>query len=217
MNSTTASAPILYGIISYDRSAKVRWLMTELKLPFQDKWLDRETKEIESPEFLNINPFGRVPVLRSEEQTIFESSAICAYLADRYLDQGMAPALSSNDRAEYQQWMYFASATLDSFGSRIMIIEDIPAGEVATEKSKALFDEFRDSIEVLERALSKKSYLVGNQFSAADICVSYHLYICSLWPEYLAIVNAFPKVGAYLKRMQDIPSAKQAKVFSYEE
>jgi glutathione S-transferase len=206
----------LYGIVPYDRSAKARWLLTELSIPFEDRWLNTEKKENESPEFLRLNPQGRVPVMETEEGAIFESSAILAFLADRHLERGMAPALDSPDRAIYQQWMYFGAATLDAIQARIMIIEDIPAGEVQKKKEADLVEILQDGMEALDRTLSKHSYLVANRLSAADLSVSYHLYWCTLWPELNAVVQKFPKVVDYLARLRQLPSAIKSKTFSYE-
>lgn len=205
----------LYGLASFDRGAKARWLLTEMGVKFEDHWLDRDKKEQESPAFLKLNPMGRVPVAEIGDQVLFESGAICAYLADLHLDKGMAPALSAPERAEYQKWMYFASATVDAIQGKIMIIEDIPPGEVHTAKEKALQEELRDSLEALDQVLSKSSFLVGNRFGAADICVSYQLFWLGLWPELKLVMDAFPRVGAYIDRMVARPVAQSAKVFNY--
>jgi glutathione S-transferase len=154
-------------------------------------------------------------VIEIGDVAIWESSAICAYLADAYSAGKMAPVLTSPDRAHYQQWMYFAAATLDPYISRIMIVEDIPAGELRTTKESALLTDFRDSMEGLDQALSHRDWLVGGQFGAADICVGYHLYFASLWPEYDAVIREFPQVAAYLARLKQLPSAIAADVFSY--
>jgi glutathione S-transferase len=112
--------------------------------------------------------------------------------------------------------MYFAASTIDPVASRIMIIEDIPAGELRTQKESALMEDFRDAMTALDSVLKKDSFLVANRFSAADICVGYHLYFCTLWPEFEAVMNEFPSVASYMKRLKEMPSAIQAKVFSYE-
>jgi glutathione S-transferase len=207
----------IHSLVTYDRGAKARWLLTEMGVPFQDRWINREKKENESPEYLRLNPMGRAPVAEIDDQTIFESSAICSYLADRFIEKGMAPALSSPERAKYQQWMYFAAATIDPIIARMMIIEDIPAGELRTQKESAMMEDFSDAMIALDSVLSKNSFLVGNRFSAADICVSYHLYFCSLWTEFNAVISKYPSVASYMKRLKEMPSAIQAKVFSYEE
>lgn len=214
---TTQKNPLirLHSIVPYDRGAKVRWLLTELGLEFETRWLNREEKEFEKPDFLRLNPMGRVPVLEMGDQVVFESGAICAYLADLYLEKGMAPQLDSADRTEYQKWMYFASSTVDTFQSRIMIIEDIPAGNIQEEKQKVLQDDLRDAMTALDQALEKKSYLVANRFSAADICVSYHLTWLRLWPELDSVMQDFPRVLNYVDRLKNTPSALKAEVFSY--
>ena len=128
----------------------------------------------------------------------------------------MAPALDSPLRTEYQQWMYFASATIDPIQTRIMVIEDIPAGEYQVSKQAAVVSDLQDTLETLDQVLSKNSYLVGNQFTAADICVGYHLTWLKLWPELDVVYNQYPSINAYLERLQKMPSAVQANVFSYE-
>jgi glutathione S-transferase len=205
----------LHCLTSYDRGAKARWLLTEMGLKFEDRWIDRDKNEQESPAFLKLNPMGRVPVAEVGDQVLFESGAICAYLADLHLDKGMAPALSAPERADYQKWMYFASTTIDSIQSRVMIIEDIPPGDVQKTKEKNLQDELRDSLEALDQTLSKNSFLVNNRFSAADICVSYHLFWITLWPELKSVMDAFPRVGEYIERMAARPAAQSMKVFDY--
>ena len=200
----------LHAFAPFDRSAKVRWLLREMNIQHEDRWLDNEKNENESPAFLKLNPMGRVPVIEVGDQVMFESGAICAYLSDLHLDKGMAPTLDSPERVDYQKWMYFASTTLDSIQMRIMIIEDMPAGEVQKQKEKAVQDELRDSMEALDRILSKNSFLVGNRFSAADICVSYHLYWLPFWPELKSVTDAFPKVNEYVARMLARPAAQTA-------
>ena len=207
----------LYGLTSFDRSAKVRWLLTELGLEFEDRWLDLDKKEFESADFLQLNPMGRVPVLVTDDGAISESGAICAYLADRYLDKGLAPQISSPARARYQQWMYFADATLERIQSRMMIIEDIPASELRTEKEETLFRDLEASLAALDQTLTKDSFLISNRFSAADIAVSYQLYWCGLWSELNAVIQKYPSVTSYLDRMKKMPSALTANVFSYQE
>ena len=123
----------------------------------------------------------------------------------------MAPALNSPERGDYQKWMYFASATVDAIQGRIMIIEDIPVGAVQSEKEKTLQDELRDGLEALDQTLAKSSFLVGNRFGTADICVSYHLYWLRFWPELKSVMDAFPRVEAYIDRMFARPAVDTSK------
>ena len=200
----------LHGFVPFDRSAKVRWLLKEMGVAYEDHWLDPEKKENESPAFLKLNPMGRIPVAEIGDQVLFESGAICAYLSDLHLDQGMAPALNAPERADYQKWMYFASASVDSIQGRIMIIEDIPAGDVQSKKEKDLQDELRAALEALDQTLVKDDFLVGNRFGTADICVSYQLYWLRFWPELKSVMDAFPRVETYIDRMLARPAVETA-------
>ena len=205
----------LYGFAHFDRSAKVRWLLEELGLPYENRWIDSEKKENEGADFLKINPLGRIPAIQIDGKNFSESSGICAYLADLYLDKGFAPALTSPDRPLYQQMMYMAASSMDPFIVRVMIIEDIPPGEIFKAKEAPLLAEVRDTSAFLNQMLSKNEFLVANRFSAADICVSYHLAFAMLWPELKVIVDEYPNLTQYLERMKKRPAAEKAKAFSF--
>ncbi|MFL5813147.1 MAG: glutathione S-transferase family protein [Bdellovibrionia bacterium] len=200
----------LHANAPFDRSAKVRWLLNEMGVAYEDRWLDVENNESESPGFLKLNPMGRIPVAEINGRVLFESGALCAYVADLYLDKGMAPALDAPERGEYQKWMYFASATIDSLQWRYDLLEDIPPSAVKSEKVKDLQDELRGALEAIDQSLAKGSYLVGNHFSTADICVSYQLYWLRFAPEYKSVMDTFPRVETYIDRMFARPAAKTA-------
>lgn len=216
MKTSTHPLIRIHGAFPFDRAAKTRWLLTELKVPYEDHWLNVEEKEHEKPAHLKLHPMGRIPAMEFGDITMFESGAMCAYLADQFMDGGLAPQLSSPDRAKYEQWMYFAASTIDPIQTRIMVIEDIPAGELRTAKETALLEEFHDALGAMDQTLAKGSFLVAGKFSAADICVSYQLYWTMLWPELNAVIQKFPRVVSYMDRLMKMPSAIEAKVFSYE-
>jgi glutathione S-transferase len=205
----------VYGVNHYDRGSKVRWLLQELGVPFENHWLNSDQGDFnEGSSYLKINPLGRIPAVTFDDRRMIESGAIVAYLADRFPEKGLAPAVTAKERLEYQQWMYYA-VSIDSFATRIGIIEDIPAGEVLNQKTERFIGEVKDLVGFLGESLQGREYLTG-QFSAADICVGYHLYISSLWPEMNDVIESNPNVSAYLKRLKTRKAAQDAKVFSYE-
>jgi glutathione S-transferase len=206
----------LYGMRDYDRSAKVRWLLNEMGLPYEDRWLDRQKMEHESPEYLRVNPMGRVPAAVIGDRIMVESAAICAYLADLHPEKGFAPAPGAPDRMEYMQWLFFSAQNFDVFQTRIMVIEDIPPGDYFEKKRSALLSDVDDASSLLERTLSRSNYLVGDRFTNADIGMGYHLYWCRLWPELDEVISKYPGVLAYVERLQARPAAVKAKAFSYE-
>ena len=211
MQNSTPNVRI-HGFFPYDRGAKSRWLLTELNVSFETRWLDVDAGELDSPEYHKLNPMGRVPAMELDGRLYLESTGICATLADRF--PGLAPTLTSPDRAEYQQWMYFSTSTLDVFTTAIMIIEDIPAGELHTAKLDRLLEHVDDAFGALERTLSKNDYLVGNRFSAADICVSYGLTWMQLWPEFGAAFAKYPSIARYLARLGARPAAIESKALT---
>ncbi len=198
----------LHGNATFDRGGKARWLLNEMGVTYEDRWLDVASRESKSPAFRKLHPLGRVPVAEIGDHVMFESGAICAYLADLHLDKGMAPALDIPERAKYQQWMYFASATIDSMQFRMEIVDDIPAGDVRAAKVKALQEELHDAHVALDKVLAKDSFLVGDRFSTADICVSYQLYWLRFSPELKSVMDKFPRVRDYIDRMFARPAAK---------
>ena len=105
--------------------------------------------------------------------------------------------------------MFFSVATLSTIQIRIMIIEDIPAGEVRNQKETALLNDLRDAMEALNQGLQKNEYLVDGKFSAADIGIGYHLYFLTLWPELNVVIQDFPKVVDYLDRLKARPAAQK--------
>ncbi|MBS1963739.1 MAG: glutathione S-transferase family protein [Bdellovibrionales bacterium] len=205
----------LYSLTPYDRGAKARWLLDEMGVAYETKLLDREKREHEEPAFLRLNPMGRVPVLEMDDVVIHESGAILEFLADRFPEGGLAPLPSDSDRAAYLQWLYFAASTLDPVQTRIMIIEDIPPGEVFEAKQSALQEFLGDSLDALDRTFAKGDFLLGNRFSAADISVSYHLFWIRLWPELDVVLRKYPRVIDYLERMKKRTAAVRSQVFAY--
>lgn len=205
----------IYSLVSFDRSAKIRWLLSELGVPFEVRTLSRDKKENETEEYLKLNPMGRVPTIEIDDLVMFESGAICTHLSDLFSDRGIIPKPGTPDRAKYEQWMYFAHSFLDTIQAKIMIIEDIPPGEYQKTKEAAAQADLEDACVALDHALAKDSFVVANRFSAADICLGYHLYFLRMWPELDHVIQKHPKVIAYLERLKKMPSAVESEAFSY--
>lgn len=199
---------ILYRFVPQDRSGRVCWTLHELGISHDVKNIDFRTDEISSPAFLKLNPMGRVPVLVTPEGNLTESGAICLYLAEKYGKGALAPAVGSALRAEYYQWIIFASATLDGFADRVNQI-----GRMEDEKEKAtatalLREDFAPAALTLEKTLEKQDYLVGGEFSLADVMVAQDLY----WSEDV-LLPQYPKLQAYLGRLKTRPAAIAAEIF----
>lgn len=151
------------------RAVRPRWLLEEMGLSYE---LIRVTMEMSrSNEYANLHPQGKVPVLVDEDVIIYESAAICAYLADKHLDKGFAPQLEAPSRAYYYQWLFYASRTLEAPVEQYMfqLLPGLPEKvlpksaqvSVSLEESKHWFTKV---CEPLNEVLKENDYLVDNRF-----------------------------------------------------
>lgn len=177
----------LYGG-ARSRASIVQLYLEELGVPYEFVLLDMQAQEHVKPEFLAINPMGKVPAIVDGDVKLWESGAILLYLADKY---GKTP-LSTEQRAEMAQWVLFANATL---GPGIFV-------EASREKESArLFP-------ALNQIFEQRSFLVGDEFSAADVAVGTML---AYMPMMLKIdFSNYPGISNYVKHLAERPSFQKA-------
>jgi glutathione S-transferase len=194
----------LYGF-GPTRSLRALWGLKELDADFEFVPVNLLAGEHKRPEFLRLNPAGKIPVLVDGELVIPESAAILLYLADKYRDKGLLPE-SLAERAHVYRWLMFAVTELEEPLWRItrhtaLYPEDkrLPA-DIALAK-----DEFTAMATVLERHLEGRQYIVGDRISIAD-CVAAHLID---WANEFKLIEGFPQLRAFLTRMYARPTAPQ--------
>jgi glutathione S-transferase len=184
------------------RATRPRWMLEELGVPHELVRVDLGAKENREPGYLSVNPLGRIPALVDGDVAIFESIAICLYLADRYPDRGLAPPMSSPLRAPYYQWLLFCASTIESaIGRWAQHGGDV--AEAEREKARARFDE---AAELLTRALAGGEYVVGNSFSTVDVIVGSNLN----WARRVGLVDRHPVLSGYVERLLARPAALRA-------
>ncbi len=144
------------------RGRITRWMLEEIGQPYDTILLDYGTT-MKAPEYLAINPMGKVPAIKHGEAIVTENAAICAYLADAFPDAELAPAL--NDRAEYYRWLFFAAGPVEQAITNRSMGFEIPEGK----SMMAGYGNFAAAMDVLEMAVSGKTYVVGDKFSAVDV------------------------------------------------
>jgi glutathione S-transferase len=160
------------------RGRIVRWMLEEVGQPYETVVLDYGGS-MKGPDYLAINPMGKVPAIVHDGKVVTESAAICAYLADAFPDAGLAPAPA--DRADYYRWLFFCAGPVEAaFGNRAAGFEPTP------EKQGMLgYGSFDLTIDTLEQALSGRQFVAGNRFSAADVYVGSMLHF---------LVNIFKQI-----------------------
>ncbi|MEQ1508969.1 MAG: glutathione S-transferase family protein [Sphingopyxis sp.] len=146
------------------RGQIARWMLEEVGAPYDQHLLDYGTT-MKAPDYLSINPMGKVPAITHNGHVVTECAAICAYLADAFPDAGLAPA--PTHRADYYRWLFFAAGPLEQAITNKSLGFVVPA-EKAMMAGYGNFDAAMDG---LEAAVAGKTYIAGDAFSAADVYV----------------------------------------------
>jgi glutathione S-transferase len=197
----------IHCMANQDRSDRVRWLLEELGVPYEDRYLKRKKGELNSAEYRRLNPMGRVPTVEIDDLVLFESGAICVYLADRFQKPvKLAPDLNSPERGLYLQWMVWSVASLECVVARMFT-------HVETEAQKNETHQFvREQCEILKLALlpvlDRQDHLLPSGFSAADIMMA--AVLPGAWD---FLVEPNPAIKHYMQRMMARPAAIKTRVF----
>ena len=160
------------------RARITRWMLEETGLPYEEVVLEYGTT-MKAPEFLAINPMGKVPALLHNGVAITENAAICLHLADLVPELGLLPPPGTPERGACYRWMLFASP-LEFF------ITARRHGTIAPSMEAGYGNE-ADLLRTLEGAVAGKRYLVGDRFTVAD------LYIAAFIGYYIQIGELEPK------------------------
>ena len=147
------------------RSFSSLWLMEETGQPYERVLTDISTGAQKRVEYLAINPMGKVPALKDGDTALAESAAICAYVAERYPEAKLAPALGDPLRARYLYWLFFGPGCIEP--AMVQIATKIEMNPVA-----AGWGDAQRVIDVLDNALEKGPWILGENFSAADIVIA---------------------------------------------
>lgn len=152
------------------RSRIVRWMLEETGQPYRTEVLEYGTT-MKSPEYLRINPMGKVPAITHGETVVTEGAAICAYLADVLPQARLAPPPHDRLRGPYYRWLFFAAGPLEAAVTNNALNVNVPQ-----ERERMVgYGNIATVLNTLEAALSDREYLVGDSFTAADVYVGSHL------------------------------------------
>lgn len=170
----------LYGG-ARSRASIVQWYLEELAVPYEFVKLDMQAGEHRQPDYLTINPIGKVPAIADGDFKLWESGAILLYLADKYAKSTPSP----EERAILTQWVLFANATL---GPGIF-------GEDTREKETPRL------LAPLNDIFARQPFLLGDEFTVADVAVG---SILNYIPILLKLdLSAYPAVLEYMKRISE--------------
>jgi len=186
------------------RGRIVRWMLEEVGCSYRTELLDYGTT-MRAPEYLAVNPMGKVPAVRHGEAVVTEAAAICAYLADAFPEAGLAPPPGDRRRGPYYRWLFFgagpveAATTAKSLG---FVVPDDPRsqGMVGWGSVEAVVD-------ALEGAVSQADYLAGDTFTAADVYLGAQIG----WGMHFGTIDRRPAFERYWERIGNRPAAVRAR------
>lgn len=181
------------------RGRIARWMLEEVGAQYRTEILEYGTT-IKAPDYLAINPMGKVPAIRHGITVVTECAAICTYLADAFPDVGLAPRLS--ERGDYYRWMFFAAGPLEA-----AVLNKSLGFEVPEDKQvMAGYGSYSAVIDTLAHAVTGSSYIAGERFSAADVYVGSHVG----WGLQFGTIDKRPEFEDYWARVSDREAYRRA-------
>lgn len=189
------------------RGQIAQWMLEELGEPYETQWIDYG-EPMKSPEYLAINPMGKVPAMVHDGKTVTECPAICAFLAAAYPAKKLMPTAGDPALADYFRWLFFAAGPLEqaiTYKSLNLKTEE--------ESSRMLgFGTYEDTIDVLDGALQEGPYICGEQFTAADVYVGSHVF----WGLQFGSLESRDSFEAYAELVKSRPALHRAQKINEE-
>src|SRR5512135_813070 len=179
------------------RSIRVRWTLQELGVEFESIIVNLVAGEHRSPDFLKINPAGKLPVLVDGDFVLTESVAIVLYLAEKYPLKGLIPT-DLRQRAQVYRWLLFAATELEQPLWRIARHTALyPEDQRLPGDVLLASQEFRAMADVLEKHMEQRQFVVGDGVTVADFVLAYTLD----WANEVRLLDGCPQLLAYMERM----------------
>lgn len=178
------------------RALMTHALLEELDIDYEQCPIDLRREEQLSPEYLAINPMGKVPAIRHDGVVVTETVAICIYLADRFPAAGLAPALDDPDRGPYLRWLVFYAACFEpAVGDRAMQRDPAP-------RMQSPYADYDTTLKMVVDQLRAGPWLLGERFSAADVLWGHALRFTTAF----GMVDHLPAIDDYVARVMARPA-----------
>lgn len=196
----------MYQLYYYPNNASLapHFLLHHMQLDYQLLLVDRKANFHKSPEYIKLNPSGRIPTLIYDGQALFESPAICIHLCESHPQHQLMPEIGDPLRPQFFQWLTYLNNTLQAelmvryYPHRHTTDQQTVPDVVAAQDLR-----IAEALEVIDQQLAGKTYLLGEQLSACD----YFLFMLALWSTPIERhPMSFNHLGRYLQRLTQLPS-----------
>ena len=186
---------------SPSRSSIVLWMLEEVGEPYEVHLLKLSEGQNLKPDYLAVNPMGKVPALRHGDTVITEVAAICAYLADEFPAAKLNVPIGTPQRGVYLKWLFFAPGCL----------EPAVTDRAAPRKDEARrgmlgYGDFDTTMNVVAKAVEQGPWILGEQFTAADVVIGANIR----WGMIFKMIPERPEFTAYAARIAARPAAQRA-------
>ena len=183
------------------RSSIIRWMLEEIGEPYEIQLLSLSKGENRAPDYLAVNPMGKVPALRHGDAVITEAAAICAYLADEFPRAKLNVPIGDPRRGLYLKWLFFGPSCVEP----AMMDRAFPRKEEARRAALG-YGDFDTVINVVADAVARGPYILGEQFTAADVVIGSTLRFGMLFK----LLPERPEFTAYTGRLAQRPALQRA-------
>ncbi len=183
------------------RSSIARWMLEEIGEPYGVHLLSLSRGDNRTPEYLAVNPMGKVPALRHGDVIITEAAAICAYLADEFPRVRLNVPVGDPRRGTYFKWLFFGPSCVEpAITDRAFPRKEEP------RRGMLGYGDFDTVMDVLAEAVARERYLMGEQFTAADVVIGSGIR----WGLMFKLLPERPELVAYVSRLAQRPALQRA-------
>jgi len=186
---------------SSSRSSIVLWMLEELGVPYDIKLLKLSEGDNMKPDYLAINPMGKVPALKDGDTIITEVAAICTYLADAFPEKKLNVPIGMPRRGVYLKWLFFGPGCMEP-----AVIDRAAPRKEEARRGMLGYGDFDTTMNVVAKAVERGPWLMGDQFTAADVVIGSHIRWCMIFK----MVPERKEFLDYAARIAARPAAQRA-------
>jgi glutathione S-transferase len=183
------------------RSSVVRWMLEELGEPYDLVLLSLAKEDQRKPEYLAINPMGKVPSLKHGDAVVTEVAAICTYLADEFPHARLNIPVGDPRRGPYLKWLFFSPTCIEA-----AVLDTAAPRKETPRRGMVGYGDFDTVMDVVGKGVAGGPYLIGDQFTAADVVVGSMLR----WGMMFNLLPERPEFRAYVDRLEQRPALQRA-------
>lgn len=194
------SSPVTLFYAPHTRATGALCLMEELGVPYDLKVLNTKAGEQRRPEYLAVNPMGKVPAVLHDGALVTEQPAVYLYLADLYPEKKLAPALGDARRGPYLRWMVYYGSSFEP------ALVDRAQKHPPAPPSMCPYGDFDTMLKTLTDQLRKGPWMLGEHFTAADVLWG----VALKWTVGFGMVPETPEIKAYVERVYARPAIQRA-------